>query len=60
MCTLEGNIARLKQGQVDTVKALTGNVLGDTLAPGRYYVAAFVRPNRDSLIVDAGVVVLHP
>jgi hypothetical protein len=62
ICTLELTIARLSQGQEDTLSALTHpeEVLGDSLAPGRYYVAAFVRPNRDSLLLDAGAVDLHP
>jgi hypothetical protein len=34
-------------------------VLGDSVAPGRYHLAAFVRLNRDSVLVDAGVVDLR-
>jgi hypothetical protein len=62
ICTLELKIARLGRGQEDTLSALThpADVLGESLAPGRYYVGAFVRPNRDSLVLDAGTVDLHP
>jgi hypothetical protein len=62
VCTLQLTIARLGRGQEDTLSALThpANVLGDSLAPGRYYVGAFVRPNGDSLVLDAGAVDLRP
>ena len=62
ICTLQLIIVRLSRGQEDPLSTLTHpeDVLGDSLAPGRYYVAAFLRPNRDSLLVEAGAADLHP
>jgi hypothetical protein len=62
LCTLQLIIARLSRGQEDTLTAFThpAEVLGDSLALGRYYVGAFLRPNGDSLVVDAGAVDLPP
>jgi len=62
ICTLELTIVRLGQGQEDTLRALThpADVLGDSLAPGRYYVGALVRTNRHSRVLEAGAVDLRP
>jgi hypothetical protein len=62
ICTTELTIARLRQGQVDTLRALLppADVLGDSLASGRYYVGALVRTNHDTLVIEAGTLDLHP
>ena len=62
ICTTELTIARLGQGQEDTLRTflLPAAVLGDSLAPGRYYVGALVRANGDTRVLDAGVVDLRP
>ena len=43
-----------------TALTLPREVLGDSLPPGRYYAAAIMRPNGDSVIVAAGEVDLGP
>jgi hypothetical protein len=61
-CTLPLIVRQVERGEELTLRALTlpREVLGDSLAPGPYYVGAVVRPNGDSLVVEAGAVDLRP
>jgi hypothetical protein len=55
-------VRHLSRGGELALNALTLSraVLGDSLAPGRYYLGTVVRPNGDSLVVEAGEADLMP
>jgi hypothetical protein len=61
-CPLPLIVRHLGRGEELALNALTlpREVLGDSLAPGHYYLGAVVRPNGDSLVVEAGEADLTP
>jgi hypothetical protein len=60
-CTLPLISRQVNEGEDLALTALTlpREVLGDSLAAGKYYVGAVVRPNSDSLVLGAGEVELR-